>query len=238
MYPYWHPYYGGHEGFFGVLPYEADPANVISAQAQPFGLGQRWIVQEGAWRAVWTRRGNSNVFDGRWSLAGQQDITAVLTIYTSGPLVFILRRNSSDGNNCNYTGNFGAGGRTASGQNICNRGGGAWSAVIERRGDQPQPPQDRLGRRWNVQEGSWNAVWTRRGNSNVFDGRWTQSGQTPVTAVLTISLQGNNVRVQRRNSSDGNNCEYRGTLSSNGRTASGQFTCDRGGGSWSATIVR
>lgn len=234
MYSYWNSYYEGNPGFFGVLPYEAVPV-----QAQPYGLGQRWIVQEGAWRGVWTRRGNSNVFDGRWTQSGQRDITAVLTIYTSGPFIFILRRNSSDGNNCNYTGNFGADGRTASGQNICNRGGGAWSAVIERRG-QPQPPQpqDRLGRRWNVQEDGWTGVWTRRGNSNVFDGRWTQPGQRDITAVLSIYLQGNNVRIERRNSSDGNNCEYRGTLSNDGRTASGQFTCDRGGGSWRATILR
>ncbi|WP_309088120.1 hypothetical protein [Domibacillus sp.] len=232
MYPYWHPYYG----FYGMMPYEAVPANVISAQGQPDRLGRRWIVQEGAWRAVWTRRGNSNVFDGRWSLAGQPDITAVLTIYTAGSFVFVLRRNSSDGNNCNYTGNFGADGRTVSGQFICNRGGGTWSAVIERR--QQPDDRDRLGRRWDEQEGAWRGVWTRRGNSNIFDARWTQPGQTPVTAVLTITLQGNNVRIQRRNSSDGNNCDYRGTLSADGRTASGQFTCDRGGGSWSATITR
>ncbi|WP_046176209.1 hypothetical protein [Domibacillus indicus] len=230
MYPYWHSFYPG----FNVVPFDAVPANVVPVQQQPYGLGRRWIVQEGSWRGVWTRRGNSNVFDGRWSQAGQPDITAVLTIYTSGPYIFILRRNSSDGNNCNYTGIFGSNGRTASGQNICNRGGGSWSAVIERR-DQPE---DRLGRRWNEQEGGWTGVWTRRGNSNIFDARWTQPGQQDVTAVLSISIDGNTVRVARRNSSDGNNCDYRGTLSGDGRTVSGQFTCDRGGGSWRATIVR
>lgn len=239
MYPYWYPYSEVNPGFFGVSPYEAFPVVVGDVLPQSFGLGRRWIVQEGGWRGVWTRRGNSNVFDGRWSMAGQTDITAVLTMYTFGHNVLIVRRNSSDGNNCTYTGTFGAGGRTASGQNVCNRGGGAWSAVIERR-DQPQPPQpqDRLGRRWNEQEGGWNGVWTRRGNSNVFDARWTQPGQRDVTAVLTIYLQGNNVRIERRNSSDGNNCDYTGTLSSDGRTASGQFTCDQGGGGWRATILR
>ncbi len=225
MYPYWDPYYG-----------EYDAIPVQRGLGQNFDLGQRWIVQEGPWRAVWTRRGRSNQFDGRWSLAGQRDVTAVLTIYTAGPFILIQRRNSSDGNNCNYTGLFGADGRTASGQFVCTRGGGSWSAVIERR--QQDRDRDRLGRVWYEQEGGWQGVWTRRGNSNVFDARWTQSGQTPVTAVLTIRIQGNNVRVERRSSSDGNNCDYRGTLSADGRTVSGQFTCDRGGGSWQATITR
>ncbi|WP_095532672.1 hypothetical protein [Domibacillus epiphyticus] len=230
MYNYWYPF----SYPVGIPSYEVLPANVVLAQQQ-VDLGRRWIVQEGGWQAVWTRRGNSNVFDGRWSMAGQRDITAVLTIYTSGNFVFVERRNSSDGNNCNYTGRVGRDGRTVSGQNICNRGGGSWSAVIVRRGGQQQ---DRLGRRWDVQEDGWRAVWTRRGNSNVFDGRWTRQGQRDITAVLTIYIQGSNVRVERRNSSDGNNCNYTGTLSQNGRNASGRYTCDRGGGSWNATIVR
>lgn len=233
MYNNWYPYYYGNSYYPGIPSYEAVPTNIAYAQRPGGDLGVRWIVQEGGWQAVWTRRGNSNVFDGRWSMAGQRDITAVLTIYTSGNFVFIERRNSSDGNNCNYTGTFGRDRRTASGTNICNRGGGNWSAVIEHRGQ----TQDKLGRRWDVQEGAWRAVWTRRGNSNNFDGRWTQPGQTAVTAVLTITIEGNNVRVVRRNSSDGNNCTYRGTLSQNGRTVTGQFTCDRGGGNWSATIT-
>jgi hypothetical protein len=233
MYTNWNPYYYGNPYYPGIPSYEAVPANVVLAQ-QPFDLGQRWIVQEGGWRGVWTRRGNSNVFDGRWSLAGQTDITAILTIYASGNYVFVERRNSSDGNNCNYTGTIGRDRLTVSGTNICNRGGGNWSAVIERR----DRPQDRLGRRWNEQEGGWRGVWTRRGNSNVFDARWTQPGQRDITAVLTITLQGNNIRVQRTNSSDGNNCNYRGTLGSDGRTVTGQYTCDQGGGGWSATIVR
>jgi len=32
---------------------------------QPVDLGTRWEVEEGGWRGVWTRRGNSNVFDWR-----------------------------------------------------------------------------------------------------------------------------------------------------------------------------
>lgn len=231
MYLNWNPFYEVTPVFYVPSPYDVLPVQ----QQRQYPLGRRWIVQEGAWRAVWTRRGQSNTFDGRWSLAGQPDITAVLTIYTIGPVIFIQRQNSSDGNNCIYTGTFSPDGRTASGQNYCNRGGGPWSAVIE--GQRPQP-QDRLGRRWEEQEGGWTVIWTRRGNSNVFDGRWKQAGQPDVTAVLTIYIQGNNVQVERRNSSDGNNCDYRGTLSADGRTVSGQFTCNRGGGSWRATIIR
>ena len=44
-----------------------------------------------------------------------------------------------------------------------------------------------LGTRWEVEEGGYRGVWTRRGNSNVFDGRWTRQGATPITAVLRMT---------------------------------------------------
>jgi len=194
---------------------------------QPVNLGTRWEVEEGGWRAVWTRRGNSNVFDGRWTRQGATPITAVLNITVQDHFVCISRRNSSDGNNCQYVGRVE--GNRVTGTNVCDRGGGSWSATIQRR---PQAPD--LGRRWEVQEGAWRGVWIRRGNSNTFDGRWTRQGATPITAVLTMEQDGNNVRILRRNSSDGNNCQYTGRIQ--GRNASGSFTCDQGGGQWTANI--
>ncbi|GAK42898.1 hypothetical protein TCA2_5391 [Paenibacillus sp. TCA20] len=62
-------------------------------------------------------------------------------------------------------------------------------------------------------------------------------GAQDITAVLTINISGNNVQVLRRNSSDGNNCTYTGTLAADGRTVTGTYTCTQGGGSWRATIT-
>ncbi|MDI3090070.1 hypothetical protein QJ133_02625 [Priestia megaterium] len=45
-------------------------------------------------------------------------------------------------------------------------------------------PTDLLGNVWHEQEGAWRGIWTRRGNSNIFDARWTKPGSTDVTAVL------------------------------------------------------
>jgi len=83
--------------------------------------------------------------------------------------VCISRRNSNDGNNFQYVGRVA--GNRVTGTNVCDRGGGSWNATIQRG---PQAPD--LGRRWEVQEGAWRAVWTRRGNSNNYDGRWTRQG--------------------------------------------------------------
>lgn len=97
--------------------------------------------------------------------------------------------------------------------------------------------QQNLGVEWHEQGGGWSGLWRRRGNSNIFDARWTMPGAQDITAVLTINITGNQVRVLRRNSSDGNNCDYTGTLSSDRRTVTGTFRCTQGGGSWSATIT-
>ncbi|WP_213510397.1 hypothetical protein [Paenibacillus macerans] len=122
-------------------------------------------------------------------------------------------------------------GCTVTGTYRCTRGGGRWTATIIRR------ERIRLGRVWFEQEGGWSGVWRRRGNSNIFDARWTMPGAQDVTAVLTINIFGNNVQVLRRNSSDGNNCDYIGTIAGDGRTVTGTFSCTQGGGTWRAIIT-
>lgn len=230
-------YYYGNPNFYNIpylyrnpiypAPFFYDDVREDSFVRQPVDLGSWWEVEEGVWRGVWTRRGNSNVFDARWTRQGAAPITGVVRIDVQDQFVCISRRNSSDGNNCQYVGKVD--GNQVRGTNVCNRGGGSWSAVIHRRSQVPD-----LGRRWDVQEGGWRGVWTRRGNSNTFDARWTRQGAAPITAVLRMQQDGNNIRIQRRNSSDGNNCEYTGRIE--GRNARGSFNCDQGGGSWTATI--
>ncbi len=83
------------------------------------------------------------------------------------------------------------------------------------------PPNDPLGRQWIESESGWQGVWTRRDNSNIFDARWGS-----ITAELTITVTGNQVTIARRNSSDGNNCNYTGTIASDGVTVEGTYICD------------
>ena len=97
---------------------------------------------------------------------------------------------------------------------------------------------NRLGRVWREQESGWNGLWKRRGDTNVFDAVWTGPGR--VTATLEIKFDGpNKVKIERRNSSDGNNCRYSGEFggSFGGLRVSGSYRCGNGPQvPWSATI--
>ena len=74
---------------------------------------------------------------------------------------------------------------------------------------------------WDASENGWTGVWTRRGGSDIFDAVWQKGGST-VKAVLTITVRGNSVRINRRSSSDGvSDRDYEGTISSDG-SVSGQ----------------
>ncbi|MFD7522065.1 hypothetical protein [Paenibacillus chitinolyticus] len=92
-----------------------------------------------------------------------------------------------------------------------------------------------LGTVWHEKEGSWNGEWRRRGDTNIFDAKWT-SGGSMVTAILEVHLSGNFVTILRRNSSDGNNCDYIGTISPDGKTLSGTYNCGGKQYNWNATI--
>ena len=98
----------------------------------------------------------------------------------------------------------------------------------------------RSATRWDETEAGYTGVWTRRGNSNVFDAVWTRDRQDrrQVTAVLTITNQGNRVFVKRTSSSDGYLCEYEGTVAADGVTVTGTMRCPGNSTSvpWQATI--
>ena len=105
----------------------------------------------------------------------------------------------------------------------------------------PMPPMqssesDILGTGWIETESGWNGTWTRRGTSDVFDASWNGG---VVRAVLVIHVVGVTVTIERRNSSDGNECNYQGTLTPDGREAGGSYSCTNGGRNvpWKATIV-
>jgi hypothetical protein len=92
-----------------------------------------------------------------------------------------------------------------------------------------------LGTRWAVNDGGWPGIWTRRGNSNVFDGVWTKDGQ--FTALLTISINGNRVNVSRRYATLGGDCELKdGILDPDGVTVTGTTVCTHGSAGFRAEI--
>jgi hypothetical protein len=99
-----------------------------------------------------------------------------------------------------------------------------------------------LGTSWDENESGWTGAWRRRGDSNVFDARWTRSGYNPMDQVLTITLSGNSVSIFRQDPNvPGNTCTYTGTVGSDGVTVTGEYTCNDRGNKigpvpWSARI--
>jgi hypothetical protein len=84
----------------------------------------------------------------------------------------------------------------------------------------PPPRGCGLGVRWNETESGFNGTWTKRWGTNVFDAAWGG-----IRAVLTMSLQGNTVSIARRQSTDGVNCDYTGTIAADGVTVTGTYRC-------------
>ncbi|MDP1383879.1 hypothetical protein Q8G31_29970 [Priestia megaterium] len=97
-----------------------------------------------------------------------------------------------------------------------------------------------LGIIWYEYERGWKGLWSRLGNSNKFQASWTAPGEKRITADLTIDIDvvRKKVIVKRQNSSDGNNCIYKGDISPDGNRVVGTYQCDQGSGQWTAEIRR
>jgi hypothetical protein len=193
-------------------------------------LGTKWLEQSCGWTGVWIRRDGTNIFDATWSKPGKSDVTADMTVHLHGSNVTIERRNSNNGVECDLNGVISYDGRSVSGTYSCKGATGRWGAIISY---QKNPI---LGTAWAEQESGWQGVWRRRGDSNIFDARWTKPGQRDVTAVMMFYLKGRNITI-RSQSSDGVICTYQGVISDSGRTVSGTYRCPRGRTTpWSAEI--
>jgi hypothetical protein len=97
-------------------------------------------------------------------------------------------------------------------------------------------PADALGSVWDETDaGGWTAVWTRRGDTNAFDATFANSDGRKVTTVNFVTINGNNININRTASSDGILCTYTGILI--GAKVSGTFACNgHGAGQWQVTI--
>ncbi len=98
------------------------------------------------------------------------------------------------------------------------------------------PPADALGHVWDETDpGGWKAVWTRRGDTNVFDAAFTHPDGRIVTTVNSVTINGNSINVKRTESSDGILCKYTGVLV--GASVSGIYECiGHSPGRWQVTI--
>jgi len=108
------------------------------------------------------------------------------------------------------------------------------SAITE---DTKHDSNSQLGMKWIECENGRNATWTRQGSSNVFRAVWLATSVKPkVTAILTINITGSVVFIQRRQSSNGDDFDYFGTISTNGNTATGKCRNKNSQETWTATI--
>jgi len=100
---------------------------------------------------------------------------------------------------------------------------GSWQGVV---------PEDLLGSVWEEVEGGWKGTWTRRGDSNIFDAAWTGPNGEKARDTLTMSVNGNQVTIRRRNLP---NHVYTGTIGADGHV-SGTAHDGRSAGTWKAII--
>lgn len=112
------------------------PAAAAAATSAPltqpkYGLGSRWEVNEGCWRGVYVRRGNSNLFDAEWTLLDGRRFTAEVTLNVQGNRVTGQRRRATLGGDCNLAfGTIGSDGVTVTGRWDCSHPEGAASGCF------------------------------------------------------------------------------------------------------------
>jgi predicted GNAT family acetyltransferase len=179
-------------------------------------LGAVWQESENGWSGVWTRRGGSDTFDAVWTKDGGR-VTAVLTMQRTGAnTVSILRRDTSDSLEVDYTGSIGRDGSVRGSGKVRSSGMVFdWTASIQGTRIE-RPVADLLGSVWQESENGWSGVWTRRGGSDTFDAVWTKDGGR-VTAVLTMQRTGaNTVSIYRRDTSDSLEVDYTASIGRDG----------------------
>ena len=107
---------------------------------------------------------------------------------------------------------------------------------------EPSYRTERLGRVWREKEDKgWEGLYTRRGNSSLFDAIWTRKESEKVKGVLIVHLSGNKAFIESRQQSNGRELDYEGTISEDSRTISGTFWPPGSTGPilrWEATIER
>ncbi len=114
------------------------PANgrVGGRSSAPYGdvLGDAWEVEEVAcWRAIWTRRPESRLWDAYWFHPNGERVRATLELWQKGRSVTIVRRHDR-GQYCRYDGTISSDWWTVEGRYTCTweRTPMRWRASIVR----------------------------------------------------------------------------------------------------------
>jgi hypothetical protein len=209
----------------------ATPPSVATPQSPTSPTGTLNVTSVGGWTAVWTRRGNTNTWDGIWK-NGSRTETTVMEGGFQGNQATFKRTSSSDGNLCEYTGTIAADGRTVSGTQKCaGISDYPWQGTFAAGGGSPTTATTPAtsgtamsGTNIKVSITDWTGNFSSRGSSNVWDGVWTRGSQRETT-VMEGGFQGKQLYLKRTYSSDGHLCEYRGTVSADGGTVSGTQSC-------------
>jgi hypothetical protein len=98
----------------------------------------------------------------------------------------------------------------------------------------PPAPFD-LGSVWTVKEhgdmGNYDGTWVREKGTNTFDASW--SGGSIRDTVIVTSVAGKTITLHRR----GNNGDYTGTFSADGKSISGKGSWYDSGETWTVSIV-
>jgi hypothetical protein len=209
-----------------VTPAGSGASAASSSSTQAGQLGRVWRVTEGVGgpTLTWTRRGDTNAFDVFWN----GSLAWVGTITINGNRVVMSRPGQGT-----YTGTLSADGLRASGTASWYPPNQRWSAVIEGGGSTASAPSTQagqLGRLLRVTEGVGGPVltWKRRGNTSEFDVYFANGA---LAWVGTVTLNGNRVTMVRPGQGT-----YTGTLSADGRSASGTASWYPSTQRWTAVI--
>ena len=96
--------------------YELAPGGGTAAGGMADPLGTQWSVVENGLDGIWVRRPGGTTFDAHWP---RVNVRAVLELTLVGSRVSVLRRRSTDGNDCDYVGQLS--GKQVAGTYHCTR---------------------------------------------------------------------------------------------------------------------
>lgn len=226
-----------------------DGSSGASSEAQLRGLmfALPWHEVEGDFqgtfapvdRRPWSASSPHSRYAATWR-KGSEMARADLDITVQDRAVTIVRRQREG--TCSYTGRILDNWRVEGSYSCAWHAGQLpWKAVIGPGRPSITCPASgmadpRLGKVWHEQEDGWTSQWSPRGGYGLFEASWRKHTEAPPYAGLAITLQGQQVSIQRTGPEG--TCRYSGHLAGNGWTASGFYTCDwhRLRIPWSATI--
>ncbi|MDZ7266343.1 MAG: CsgG/HfaB family protein [candidate division KSB1 bacterium] len=206
-------------------------AKVISEEGTSSGgtvsettLGRIWLVQESDFTGIWTRRGQSNVFDAVW-FPSKTGLRAELTMAEPAGGALEIKRTDQGRLLGTYHGTADVDGRGF-------HGGATWSAQVAWQGEpyfEAPNTQSGMGAVWVVREGDFTGIWRRLGESNNFEATYFLN-KSAVTAELVVeSMEKGKLRI-KRTSKTGVLGNYQGWFSAGMRHVSGNAD-------WSPNVV-